>query len=329
MAPVEKIYPATPSIPVPDRPRWMDWLARVIAWGTITMPRIAPSRWRQDANRRRGDDLVSEWFEVTADDGVRLDAVRFPSKVDHARDEAAARAARPTLFFSHGWTETKEYHIRLVRVLTSAGFPVVLYDQRGHGRSGGSCTLGVLEPGDLRAVIDEAQRRGWTAGGDGRVFTMGVSLGGATVLRHAAGDARVAGVVAFTPYSRFVDAIRSYGRRYAPWFNRDWLVRGFVQSCAGRGFDIAEASPIRGMAQVAAPVLLVVGEADRNLPGWEHTRVLLDAARPGRCRMITVREATHFNICMRRWPGLDEQLLAFLTAGDVAVSVPSPAATTT
>ncbi len=299
----------------------MDWLARLMAWGTMKMPRIAPSRWMQEDHRLAASDLESHVFEITAEDGVKLDGWYFPARMRDQRSAVSGQESEvgkpmndvsslsAPIFFSHGWTETKEFHLRLVRVFIAAGHPVVIFDQRGHGRSQGGCTLGVREPDDLRAVIDEASRRGWAAD---RVITMGVSMGGASVLRHASEDVRVIGVVSYAPFTSFLHAIRSYARRYFPFLSADWGVRGFMQSCRNHGFDIARANAIDAITKITVPMLLIVGQQDINLPAGDHARVLLEAAPPGLAQLIEVPDATHFNICMKQWPGVDEQVLAFL-----------------
>ncbi len=302
-------------------PRWFDWLARTMAWSTMKLPRIAPSRWSQENARLSAGDLESHTFEITAKDGAKLDGWYFPgsqrSEEQNQRSEvggqrsgnAEANAAAVPIVFSHGWTETKEFHLRLVRVLTAAGHPVIIYDQRGHGRSQGTCSLGVLEPSDLRCALDHASERGWICD---RVINMGVSMGGASVLIHAATDPRVIGVVSYAPFTSFLDAIRSYGRRYFPFLSASWGVRGFIQSCHKQGFDIAQASALEAVKKITVPMLLIVGQRDINLPATDHSRVLLEHAAPGLASLIEVPDATHFNICMKRWPGVDEQVLSFI-----------------
>ena len=284
----------------PLQPRLFDFLARWMAWGTCKVPRISPMRFAAEANRRRANDLPSEWFTVRADDGVELDAVRFP---------AQAGEGRPPVVFCHGWTETKEFHFRLPRLLAPLGHDVILFDQRGHGRSGGKLsTLGVMERHDLRAVIDEGAARGWVRD---RVVTMGVSMGGAAVLMNAAADARVAGVVSYAPFTSFLDAIRSYQRRYLRMLSAEWGVRGFVQMSTRAGFDIRESSPISVVSAVHAPVLLMVGKCDVNLPACDHAQVLADALGAG-AELVHVDHANHFNIVSEPWPEADAALLRFL-----------------
>ncbi|MEX2215359.1 MAG: alpha/beta fold hydrolase [Phycisphaeraceae bacterium] len=299
----------------PNKPGPMDWLSRLMAWATFKIPRIAPSRWAQLSNRRRGNDLISESFTVKAADSVALDASYFPPQ--HPRELVVERgkgnlpplpAALPVVF-AHGWTETKEFHFRLARVLTAAGHPVVMFDQRGHGSSGGRySTLGVLEQHDLGHVIDESIRRGWI---DNRVITMGVSMGAASSLCHAAQDKRVAGVVAYAPFARFTDAIRSYQRRYAKWFSADWAVRGMKQFCNQRDMDIDQAAPLDMITRIGVPVLFVVGTQDVNLPAEDHAHVIMQASGRDDCGFVAAEGADHFNVVTLRWAGVDEAVLRF------------------
>ncbi|HEX4280444.1 MAG TPA: alpha/beta hydrolase [Solirubrobacteraceae bacterium] len=41
----------------------------------------------------------------------------------------------PTVVLAHGWTETLQYWVYVIRALSKRGFRVVAYDQRGHGSS--------------------------------------------------------------------------------------------------------------------------------------------------------------------------------------------------
>ena len=58
---------------------------------------------------------------------------------------------------------------------------VVTFDTRGHGRSGGLSTLGDKEINDLDVAVRYARELGYQ-----RVATVGFSMGGSVVLRHAA-----------------------------------------------------------------------------------------------------------------------------------------------
>ena len=82
---------------------------------------------------------------------------------------------------AHGFTlswaapAARELAARLAR---RAG--VVAFDFRGHGRSGGTSTVGDLEVHDVDAAIRYARWLGY-----GPVVTLGFSMGAAVVVRHA------------------------------------------------------------------------------------------------------------------------------------------------
>jgi pimeloyl-ACP methyl ester carboxylesterase len=105
---------------------------------------------------------------VTTDDGAVLDVV------------VAGPADGDTVVLSHCWTGNKEIWAPVARRLVAAGRRVVLYDQRGHGRSTlGSDPMTTDRLGlDLLAVLD-------AHGGD-EVVLAGHSMGGMTIQALAA-----------------------------------------------------------------------------------------------------------------------------------------------
>lgn len=99
------------------------------------------------------------------------------------------------------------HHYRTPRILAfserlAREVAVLVVDLRGHGRSGGRSTLGIEEPLDLIAAVQEARRRSGLP-----VVSIGISLGGASALLGAGRGGGVAGVVAvsapaFTEWER-------------------------------------------------------------------------------------------------------------------------------
>jgi pimeloyl-ACP methyl ester carboxylesterase len=77
-------------------------------------------------------------------------------------------------------------------------FVVYAFDFRGHGASDGSSTYGDLEYMDVDAVVRLARQERF-----GPVVTMGISMGGIAVLRHAAYRGRVDAVVAVSTPARW------------------------------------------------------------------------------------------------------------------------------
>lgn len=252
------------------------------------------------------------------DDRVELDAWFSP------RDPAAP--PRLPVVIAHGLFETKERHFKRAWKLNARGHDVVLFDHRVHGRSKGRhCTFGVQEKFDTKAVIDEAVRRRLIGGvGDPRgtradpdairIVTMGFSLGGGTVLQHAAIDDRVAGVVALAPFCDFRNAIRSFRQTLAPWMNERWILDGFDAATLEAGFTVDEASALEAVAKIKVPVLLVEGGRDPYLPGPDHARLLSEARAHDEVTLLTIDDATHNTLVHQSWPKLDRAIARFCAA---------------
>ncbi len=121
---------------------------------------------------------------VLTDDGVPLHAeVDLPEPAD-AREAAegttpAGRpASLPTIVLTHGYCLSLRCWVYQRRALKAAGFRVVSWDQRGHGRSGrGDPESYVIDRlgADLGAVIDQLAP-------EGDLVLVGHSMGGMTIM---------------------------------------------------------------------------------------------------------------------------------------------------
>ncbi|NGO70485.1 alpha/beta hydrolase [Streptomyces boncukensis] len=109
-------------------------------------------------------------------DGVRIEARHEPYA------GTAARRPPGAIVVAHGFTGSRERPAlrRAARALTRRA-AVVTFSFRGHGRSSGRSTVGDREVLDLAAAVAWARSLGY-----GRVATVGFSMGGSVVLRHAA-----------------------------------------------------------------------------------------------------------------------------------------------
>ena len=113
---------------------------------------------------------TAEERTLLAADGVRLSAMHRPGPVDLGVVVAHG--------FSGSWRQERVR--RVVDGLAQFG-GVVALDLRGHGRSGGVSTLGDKEVLDVDAAVGWARVLGYPV-----VATVGFSMGGSVVVRHAA-----------------------------------------------------------------------------------------------------------------------------------------------
>ena len=208
---------------------------------------LAP-RWRRD-----------ERILLRTLDGVPISAARLAGPAD----------APCTIVLVHGFLNSSRSPVvhAFARVLAQR-VNLIAPDLRGHGASGGRVTLGVLEPYDVAAAVDAAP-----AGLP--VVTVGTSLGGVAVLRHAGLLGGVAGTVAISaPAWKDLD-----GREGARRLNR------FVASRAGRQAAarllrtrVGPLPPFTDMsdavASIAPAFTLLVHDPEDIYFGEEHPRAL-------------------------------------------------------
>lgn len=124
--------------------------------------------------------VPTESLTVTAGDGVALHVeIDAPESASRGRRHLSGRA--PTVVLVHGFALTMQSWVLQRRALIHAGYRVVSYDQRGHGRSGqpalASCTVAQLGR-DLASVVEATCPQG-------PVVLVGHSMGGMTVMSYA------------------------------------------------------------------------------------------------------------------------------------------------
>jgi len=203
---------------------------------------------------------------LVTEDGVPVDTVHLPGPQDLA------------IVMAHGFTQSWQRPMvwRIARRFNlQAG--VVTFDFRGHGRSGGLSTLGDKEINDLDVAVHYARELGYQ-----RVATVGFSMGGSVVLRHAALRGGVDTVVSVSgpgrwfyrgtvPMRRLHFAVeKRLGRAF---------VRYFLQTrIASDGWDPEPLPPADAAARISPiPLLIVHGDKDLYFPP-DHGRQLYAGA---------------------------------------------------
>jgi fermentation-respiration switch protein FrsA (DUF1100 family) len=172
-----------------------------------------------------------------------------------------ASLARFTVIFCHGHAGSMDPDVVYVPWFSEAGFNVLMFDFRAHGRSEGDrVSMGYLEQQDLLGAIDYLRERSIT-----KVGVLGFSMGGAVGLTTAAQNDAICAVISDGGFARLESAILGW------WLERGWprwlalpLARSIV-IVAGRrlGVRLSEADPIRWVAHIAPrAVFFIHGDRD-------------------------------------------------------------------
>lgn len=205
-----------------------------------------------------------ERLSLVAADGTRLAAVRLQGPP----------SAPCTVVVVHGfvnWSRTPriyDFARRLARQVN-----VVVPDLRGHGRSGGLCSMGRDEPLDVAAAVAAAPP-------GLPVVTVGMSLGGASVALHAGTYGGVAGTVTISAPAWWGVFDRVGSSRVQRWISTArgrsalaWLLRTrVVANCEG----VPDSRDV--VAAVAPAFILIAHDPDDNYFGPEHAERIYEWA---------------------------------------------------
>jgi pimeloyl-ACP methyl ester carboxylesterase len=122
----------------------------VVATGVRVHLMTHPEREREEGIDFEGLMIRAEPVEFPAVDGVPLAGWLLPGD-----------PARPPVLLCHDHGSSKASLLSLAIELHHRGYPVLLFDFRGHGRSGGGrATLGLTEKRDVLGALDYLATRG-------------------------------------------------------------------------------------------------------------------------------------------------------------------------
>ncbi len=202
------------------------------------------------------------------------------------------------MVISHGLTATKDDPkvVALATRLHEIGYDVVAYDSRGHGQSGGFCTLGKHEVHDVAALVE------WVRSRTRRVVLVGASMGAVGVLSYAAKDSALTGVVAVSSPGAWrlplrVQSLITAGlARTAP--GRQWARRKMNVRIAPWGSP--EPAYVH-LGSVQCPVVVIHGEQDPIIP-WNSSLAKEVVEGPRRELIRRPNDGARFRPCQS---GLD------------------------
>ncbi len=250
--------------------------------------------------RRMPGDIGLEAEPVTFESGPkRLNAWYVPAFADSA--------SAPTVVLVHGWSSESGQMLPLACTLHHAGFGVLGFDARGHGRSpaDGPITLKKFTD-DIRAALDYVEGR--VDIDDPRLAVVGHSFGAASALLAAAEDQRVGAVVSLSAFSDPVEvtrwALRGLHLPRGPFLKMVVRVLMGWMDCPPE-----RVTPAAQIRRINVPILLAHGARDSRIPATELDS-LASAADPARLTRLLV--AGHGHRSLIKSTELAEALPVFL-----------------
>jgi len=302
------------------------------AIGSVGVVRAAPSWWRRVP---LGAALLVVVYAVTWSFGQAVAATNVPRTDVGARTPGDHGLASTEVTFPaadgvplsgwyvpgrngagvvllHGAGSTRSSVLDHAVVLARHGFAVLLYDARGHGRSGGrAMDFGWYGDRDLAGAVSFLAAQPDVD--PGRIAAVGLSMGGEQATGAAAADPRLRAVVAEGATNRVAadkDWLSDeYGWRGALQERLDALTFALADLLTSARPPIALADAVRAAAP--RPMLLI---AAGRIEAEQHAARVLQAASPASVEVWVASGAGHTDALAVRPDEWEARVIAFLEA---------------
>ena len=219
----------------------------------------------------------------------------------------------PAVVLLHGWGGNAEALLPLAPPLHAAGYHLLAFDARNHGRSEGAGHSSMVRfAADLENALEWLAHRPEID--DGRMALIGHSVGAAAGLLVASRSERLAAVVSLACFAHPGELMNTIlGRKRVPQRLRRWVLR-YIEWVIGASFrDIAPQQTIR---RVDNPVLLVHGEHDATVPVAD-AEILYRNRSGDHVRLLRVPGAGHQSVeHLPEWAGTVGEFLTASLGGE-------------
>lgn len=201
----------------------------------------------------------------------------------------AAAGPAPAVALLHGWGGNAEIWLPLVRPLHEAGFTLLLFDARCHGRSDADTFVSLPRfAEDLAQAVDWLRQQ--PAVDAQRVAVVGHSVGAAAALLVASRRRDIAAVVSIAAFAHPATVMRRLlVAHHIPYVPLGWYILRYVQRVIGQSYD--DIAPVTTIRAVACPTLLVHGAEDLTVPAAEARAI--HARRSGNHVQLRIVAGSH------------------------------------
>lgn len=214
---------------------------------------------------------------------------------------------RGTLVMLHGRNSMKEHWFPIAEKLSVVGFDLILLDSRAHGASGGVCTYGKDEVGDVKAAVEQVRQQ---FGMNNSVGVMGYSLGGAVAARLVREEAEFKAVVMVSVFSSLAEMTQQVGQnRYGELTS--WVMPAVRQQVKWRAdFDLEHISPAQWASEIRIPAFVIHGAEDQFVAP-SHGEKIFAALPCADKRWRLVNDAGHADLFVKAGDDLIIEIAEF------------------
>lgn len=181
----------------------------------------------------------------------------------------------PAVIVTHGWGESRVTDLSRLSALARHFSRVVSWDLPGHGAAPGSCDLGVNEPADLVALLEQVGSPSVLYG-----FSMGAGIAIAAGARAADAAPLLLAIIAEAPYrvprTPAGNLLRLLAFPRRP--NLD-IALAIASARLGRGANFGGFDRARLARSLRVPLLVIQGDADLLCPPDEALTIARSAPR--------------------------------------------------
>ena len=199
-----------------------------------------------------------EVIELKTSDKLTLHGVWIP-----------AQGSDKTIVIMHGHGGSYDFDVYRAPALQEAGFNVLLFDFRAHGRSEGKrMTFGYEEQRDVQAAIEFLHNRGMK-----HIGLLGFSYGGMAAMVATPDCVDVEAVISDggPAWIRTAIAVRGVELGFPLWLGKavSWLIISVTS--LRLGVNLFRFEPIRRVDKITPrPILFIHGDHDQYLPDFDE-----------------------------------------------------------
>jgi uncharacterized protein len=257
-------------------------LSAVLAYKVVQKTRDCMVADLHEPARKRAAELMTnppQPISFYAADGMRIDGSFFPGTLGDA------------IIMCHGYRACSLDLMGAAAELNAKGHSVLLFDFRGHGKSGGKrSSIGYKERRDLYAAVQYTKSRPEVD--PERIGVLGISMGAATAILTAAECTDIKAVVADSSFATLQDVVyqgfRTTFKLPGPVVAGPLLMFSEMFS----GFRTSQVRPIDVVSAIAPrPIMFIHSQADQ-LINYSHCDRLFEAANAPKSQWL-VADASH------------------------------------